>query len=250
MLVSRSFRLSRARILSYLDELAQTGSAAKSLYLPPGPQLTESGDTLDRALTIAAVPADLHQLVGRSQTGAVLFWGMARKCLLLPPFPVPDEHTAHGYDVGPLRSLLSHDFTVALVLVRLGAYSIGICQGSKLIDSKTGTGLVHSRHKKGGSSQGRFARHREKQIEQFLDRVCAHVREHIEPHARSVDYLVYGGARTTIISLRKQCPVLRQFEDRILGMMLDIREPRKAVLEQAVVSLWSTTVWEWCEEDL
>jgi len=236
-------------MLSYLEELALKERSGVSLYLPPGVELTGAVDTMDRVSTVADLPPDLDQLVARSQTGAVLFWGTASKCLILPPFPIAEGLVAESYDVGPLHSLLSQDFMVALVLVRLGAYSIGICQGTKLLDSKTGTGLVHSRHKKGGSSQARFARHREKQIEQFLNRVCVHAREHIEPHARSLDYLVYGGARGTILLLRKQCPFLRQFEDRILRMMLDIPEPRKAVLEQSVVSLWSTSVLEWCEGD-
>ena len=167
--------------------------------------------------------------------------------LVLPPFPIAEEYMTNGYDVEPLRSLLSHDFLIALVLVRLGAYSIGICRGTELIDSKTGTGLVHARHKKGGSSQARFARHREKQIEQFLIRVCGHAREHIEPHARSLDYLVYGGARTTILLLRKRCPFLSQFDDRILRMLLDIPDPRQAVLEKAIGTVWSTDVIEWRE---
>ena len=168
--------------------------------------------------------------------------------LVLPPFPIAEEYMTNGCDIEPLRSLLSHDFLIALVLVRLGAYSIGICRGTELIDSKTGTGLVHARHKKGGSSQARFARHREKQIEQFLIRVCGHAREQIEPHARSLDDLVYGGARTTILLLRKRCPFMNQFDDRILRMLLDIPDPRKVVLEKAVSTVWSTDVIEWCED--
>jgi peptide subunit release factor 1 (eRF1) len=169
--------------------------------------------------------------------------------LVLPPFPLSEEYITNGYDIGPLRSLLSHDFLIGLVLVRLGAYSVGICRGTELIGSKTGTGLVHARHKKGGSSQARFARHREKQIEQFLERVCGHVREHVEPHARSLDYLVYGGARTTILALRKRCLFLSQFDDRILRMLLDIPEPRQTVLEKAIGTIWATDVIEWCEKN-
>jgi peptide subunit release factor 1 (eRF1) len=181
--------------------------------------------------------------------GAAFFWSPPQAYLILPPFPIAEEYITDGYDIEPLRSLLSQDFLIALVLVRLGAYSIGVCRGTELIDSKTGTGLVHARHKKGGSSQARFARHRGKQIEQFLNRVCGHVRKHIEPHARSLDYLVYGGARTTILSLHKRCPFLNQFDDRILRMLLDIPEPRQAVLEKAIGTVWSTDVIEWCEDN-
>jgi hypothetical protein len=134
--------------------------------------------------------------------------------------------------------------------VRLGAYSIGILRGTELVDSKSGTGLVHARHKKGGSSQGRFARHRDKQIESFLTRVCGHVREYIEPQAKTLDYLVYGGARTTILLLQKQCPFLNQFDDRSLPMLLDIPEPRKTVLEESINNIWSSRVIEWYEDEI
>jgi peptide subunit release factor 1 (eRF1) len=237
-------------MLGFVDELATMEGGAVSLYLPRGTLLARVEDSLDKLVATAGLPPGMDEVIAGSETGAVLFWGPPKKYLVLPPFPVEEEYVNEGYDIGPLRSLLSHDFLITLVLVRLGAYGIGICQGTKLVDSKTGTGLVHARHKKGGSSQARFARHREKQIEYFLDRVCGHVREHVEPHARSLDYLVYGGARTTILSLRKRCPFRHQFENRTLRMLLDIPEPRKAVLEKALGKVWSTDVIEWCEDDL
>jgi peptide subunit release factor 1 (eRF1) len=236
-------------MLGLLDELAGTEGQAISVYLPQGTPQARIGNLLGKVLAATAVPSGMVEVIDGSEMGAALFWSPPQMYLVLPPFPIAEEYITNGYDVGPLRSLLSQDFLIALVLVRLGSYSIGVCRGTELIDSKTGTGLVHARHKKGGSSQARFARHREKQIEQFLVRVCGHVREHIEPHGRSLDYLVYGGARTTILSLRKQCPFLSQFEGRILRMLLDIPEPRQAVLEKAIGAVWSTDVIEWCQDN-
>jgi peptide subunit release factor 1 (eRF1) len=235
-------------MLGFLDELASTEGKAISLYLPHGMSQARVENLLGRVFAAAAIPPGVAEVMAGSGMGAAFFWSPPRTYLVLPPFPIVEEYITDSYDVGPLRSLLSQDFLIALVLVRLGAYSIGIYRGTELIYSKTGTGLVHPRHKKGGSSQARFARHREKQIEQFLARVCGHVQEHIEPHARSLDYLVYGGARTTILSLRKRCPFLSRFDDRILQMLLDIPEPRQAVLEKAIVTVWSSDVIEWCED--
>jgi hypothetical protein len=249
MLISKRFRLGRLKMLGFLDELASAEGKAVSLYLPKGVTEDRVEDLLGKvSATTATVPGAVETAVG-SEMGAAYFWGPTRTYLVLPPFPIVEEYAANGYDVEPLRSLLSHDYVVAIVLVRLGAYSIGICRGTELVDSKTGTGLVHARHKKGGSSQARFARHREKQIEQFLIRACSHLRERVEPHARSLDYLVYGGARTTILLLRKRCAFLNQFDDRILRMLLDIPEPRRPVLEKAVSTIWSTDIIEWCEDD-
>lgn len=236
-------------MLGFLDELASTEGKAVSLYLPQGATQDRVEDLLGKVFAASAIPLGVAEAAAGSETGAVFFSSSTQTYLVLPPFPIVEEYMTNGYDIEPLHSLLSHDFIIALVLVRLGAYSVGICRGTELIDSKTGTGLVHARHKKGGSSQARFARHREKQIEQFLIRVCGHVRRHIEPHARSLDYLIYGGARTTILLLRKRCPFLRQFDERILRMLLDIPEPRQPVLEKAIATIWSTDVIEWCEDN-
>jgi peptide subunit release factor 1 (eRF1) len=249
MLVSRELRLGRLKALGFLNELASTEGKAISMYLRAGLARAHVETRLEEVFGPVDIPPGIAETIAASKMGAVFFRSPLQMYLVMPPFPIKEEYVADGYDVGPLRSLLRHDFLIALVLVRLGAFSIGICQGTKVIDSKTGTGLVHARHKKGGSSQARFARHREKQIEEFLGRVCGHVRGHIEPHARSLDYLVYGGARTTILSLQKACPLLSQFNDRILRTLLDIPEPRRAVLEKAIDIIWSTGVIEWHQDN-
>jgi peptide subunit release factor 1 (eRF1) len=247
--MSKRYRLGRSKMLSFLNELAVTKGKAISLYIPQGTPQAGVENLLGRVFAATAIPPGVAEVITGSGMGAAFFWNPPQMYLILPPFPIAEEYIISGYDVEPLRSFLSQDFLIAIVLVRLGTYSIGICRGTELIDSKTGTGLVHARHKKGGSSQARFARHREKQIEQFLNRVCGHARERIEPHARSLDYIIYGGARTTILSLRKQCPFLSQFEERILRMLLAIPEPRQAVLEKTMGTIWSTDVIEWCEDN-
>ena len=249
MLAEKEWHLSRVKALGFLDKLASTEGKAISMYFPAGIAPARVETSLERVFSQVDIPSDIVEKITTSKMGAAFFSNQQQAYLVLPPFPVEEDHIAPGYDVEPLRALLGHDFLIALVLVRLGAFSIGICQGTNIIGSKTGTGLVHARHKKGGSSQARFARHREKQIEEFLGRVCGHVREHIEPHVRSLDYLVYGGARTTILTLRKRCPYLSQFDCRILRILLDLPEPRRAVLEKAIGAIWSTDVIEWCRDN-
>lgn len=249
MLVSRRFLLGRQKMLGFLDRLEEAGDKAGSLYVPSGLPLPEVEGLLKRVPGTRPVPPELAEMVARSGTGAVIFWDSSQRYLICPPFPIAELYFAQGYDVAPLRALLKRDFTVALVLVRLGAYAVGVCQGERLVTSKVGTGLVHARHKQGGSSQHRFERHRDKQIESFLTRVCSHAREHLEPHARTLDYITYGGARTTILSLRKRCPFLQQFDNHILPPLLDIPDPRQAVLETAIARVWSSSVTEWGEGD-
>ena len=232
-------------MFGFLDELETTDSEAVSLYLSPGLSLPEIEELINKIPIPLTTTLDIVHLAVDSPTGSVLFWGKSRKCLVSPPFPITEKYIAHGNNAKPLRSILNQNFSTALVLVRLGAYAIGICRGEELVISKTGTGLVHARHKKGGSSQQRFQRRRDNQIHHFLTRVCGHLQEHLEPHKLSLDYLVYGGSRTTLDSLRKLCPFLRQFENRTLPPLLDIPKPRSAVLKTAVNEIWETNITEW-----
>jgi hypothetical protein len=248
MLASRRFSLSRTKVLGFLDELEAANGSARSLYIASGLSHPQVEDALKELLETPEIAATMAELAASSATGAVIFWGPSRKCLISPPFPIAEKYSAQGYAVEPLRALLRHDFTVAIILVRLGAYAIGLCRGESIIASKVGTGLVHGRHKKGGSSQQRFRRHREKQIESFLNRVCCHINEKLESQARTLDYLVYGGARTTILSLRKRCPFLQQFDYRTLAPLLDMPDPRQAVLEKAAKRVWLSNLVEWYGE--
>ncbi|MFC1860804.1 Vms1/Ankzf1 family peptidyl-tRNA hydrolase [Chloroflexota bacterium] len=248
MLKSRRLLLTRRKMLDFLDKLEAEGDNAVTLYLPSRWTAADIEDMLGKVPDKVALPQDIIELAARFETGSALFWGSSRKCLVLPPFPISEKSIATGFHLKPLYSMLNKDFTIALILVRLGAYAVGIFRGEELVTSKVGTGLVHGRHKKGGSSQRRFERHREKQIESFLSRVCIHVRERLEPDARSLNYITYGGAWTTILLLRKRCTFLCRFDDRTLPPLLDIPEPRQPVLEASIGQVWSSSVLEWYED--
>ncbi len=230
--------LNRRRMLAWLEGLKGTAETG-TLYLPAG--AVPPGDY--------GLPADLVKIASASGTGSVLFIDPGHAYVVLPPFPVSDTACTRGCSPERLRAALNHDHTIGVVLVRLGAYGVGVCRGETLLASKVGTGLVHSRHRQGGSSANRFRRHREKQIEGFMTRVCDHVNEIMLPHARALDFLVYGGAWNTILSLQKQCRFLGQLKAVTLPPLLDIPDPRQPVLEAAVERVWSSTVleWEWEE---
>lgn len=247
MLVPTHFELSRSRLLAFLDELEKTDDTARSIYLPPSQPLSRVEDLLRNIVGTDEIHTDLAALSSGSETGAVVFWGVSRRSLVLPPFPIYEQYLTFGYDVDPLRSLLQQDFIVGLILIRMGAFAVGVCHGEELIASKVGTGLIHARHRKGGSSQRRFERHREKQVEQFVLRVCGHIQKHLGTYARALDYVIYGGARTTILELRKRCSFLSQFDNRALPPILDIPEPRQVVLEGSVSKVWSSKIVDWRE---
>ncbi len=248
-LISRKRTLSRSKTLEFLDGLAGSGGEALRFCIPHN--LTHA-EIHNHVRTVPAHPdtcQEIAEIAGRSATGSAIFWSPEAKYLVLPPFPITQKNLTDSIAIEHLHSLLSHDYLLAIMLVRLGSYAVGVCRGEKLLSSKVGTGLVHIRHRKGGSSSQRFARHRDKQIEYFLTRVCQHAREHIEPHVKSLDYIVYGGARTTIQLLQKHCPLLGNLNKPELPPLLDIPEPRQPVLVSAVSRAWSSNVIEWREND-
>jgi hypothetical protein len=235
-------------MLDFLEKLSVTpDEELTTLYLPPHLPTSELESLLSEVPAPPDIPAGLTNITCRSITGAVIFWSNQNNYLVIPPFTIIEKNITRSLDIKPLRSMLSREYLIGLVLVRLGSYAIGLCRDEKLVSSKVGTGLVHGRHRQGGSSAHRFERHRDKQIEYFLTRVCRHAREHLEPYVKSMDYIVYGGARTTILLLQKRCPLLGKLETPTLPPLLDIPEPRQAVLETAVNRVWSSTVYEWQE---
>ena len=246
-LISKKFFLRRTKMLEFLAELEKTpGPAARTVYLPSGLSVPEIENLLGTVHFEKTLPKDLPQIAEHSRTGAALFWGNVRKCLVLPPFPIKEKLVFPGYVTDRLRLLLKSDFKIGLILVHLGSYAVGLCQGEKLINSKVGTGLVHGRHRQGGSSQMRFQRRREKQAQEFLDRVCLHARERLETEAKLLDYVIYGGPRQTVLRLQKRCPFLSQFEERALPP-LEVPALRQKVLETTVVRIWSSGIIEWQE---
>lgn len=247
MLQSSRRKLTRQRLLRLLEEIEAAPGPAASLYLPPGSPRPDVEKTLAAALKPEEPPPGLAEAIARSTTGAALFWGEPHRCLVLPPFPIIYSRVFTGYDVEPLRALLKQELTLALVLVRLGAYALGVFHGERLLSSKVGTGNVHARHRQGGSSAHRFERHREKQMEYFFERLCGHAREHIEPYLQQIAYVLYGGERFTVAALQKQCPFLQRLEGRTLERLLNVREPKQAALESAIADAWSSGVVEWGE---
>jgi len=240
--------LGRNRTIELLRKLELVSKGGTSIYAPP-----ETGD--DSLLPAVAVnlPEELKQVTSKSTTGFVLFLnhgpGFMQTTLVLPPFPVKNIIVNDYIDIKPLESLIGNDYFIGIILIRMGAFAVGIAHGETIISSKISGGCIHGRHRQGGSSAARFARHREKQIELFFTRACGYTREHIEPHTRKMDYIIYGGARTTINTFKKQCSLLAKIPAPQLAPYLDIAQPRQQVLEETVVRLYSSRVIQWRQDN-
>ena len=245
----KRYTVSRARTLDFLEGLSSFSTKnGASIYWPPAAPPVELEKQLIEIGNSPGISLEAGKLAAGSGTGAIFFRNDDISCLVTPPFPVPEKGVFGSIRTEGVRSLLNRDYFIALVLVRLGSYGIGVCRGEKLIARKVGTGLVHGRHRQGGSSAHRFERHRDKQIEYFMTRVCRHAREQIEPYLKSLDFIVYGGARTTVLTLQKQCDFLGKLDTPTLPPLFDIPDPRRSVLESALDRIWSSSIVEWRED--
>jgi hypothetical protein len=148
---------------------------------------------------------------------------------LAPPAGSTDDPAAV---LEALHAHLAVPRRVGVVLVRLGGYSIGVAVDGVVESSTTGARLVHGRNRKGGSSSGRFARRRDNQARVALDAAGDAVARFLLPVADTLDAVVLGGDAAALDDLRadrRLAALLARAEPRVL----DVPEPRRAVLDEA-----------------
>ena len=235
--------VSAARLRRMLDGLsADAGTGVvSSLYVAPG----DSPDPRVMADTgWAAHIAELGDKVMRDGCGFAGLRVDGRGLLISPPFPVTETFLATDWDETPLRHILDAGFTVGVVLVRLGRFSVAVFRGGELQDSKTDSRYVKGKHQAGGTSQLRYTRVREGQIKRLYDKVCQETRAHLMPPAAQLDYLLLGGERFTLNGLLKECPALTALQPITLKRRLNIRDPKRDTLPQVASMLTESRAWE------
>jgi len=229
---------SRRRLLRLLDDLDSTPPAdqGETIALPAGTELPA------QALSAHREREFIGDHARRSETGALVFASRESTVVVSPPFPVTESFRAEGYRTEPLRALLNRSHRVAVVLLRLGGYAIGVCEGDQLVASRNDSRFVKNRHRKGGQSQRRFDRIREKQIHELFEHLCEDARLRLEPYTNRLDFLVYGGDRHTVQSFLKECRFLREYPVPVLPRFLTVPEPRHETLERLPALLTSSRV--------
>ncbi len=116
-----------------------------------------------------------------------------------------------------------------VLLVRKGGFAIARLSGPALGESKTGQRHVQGRTKAGGQSQQRFARRRDNQARQAYEAAADHA-------ARILGTLdgvaITGGDRSAVEEVLAD---RRLVGVRVVGPWLSVPDPRRGVLEQAIL---------------
>ena len=185
----------------------------------------------------------LGPTVAGSDTGLGGLRAGAEALVVIPPFPILDDHLTPTWDIAPLLALPAADYTVGVVLLRLGRYLVAVYHGNRVLSSKTDTRYVKGRHHAGGTSQKRFQRIREGQIHRLYDKACTVVEGQFAPYSQQLDYILLGGERFTLNGFLRECPYLEQYRGIILGRRLNIRHPKHDTLEQVAGMLRESLVY-------
>jgi hypothetical protein len=124
---------------------------------------------------------------------------------------------------------------LGLLLARKGAVAVGIADGEELITSKVDTHYVQGRTAAGGWSQQRFARRRDNQARAAAADGAGIAGRILLPEVRTIAALVAGGDRSAVDAILA-APQLAAVAALRTGRLLDVPEPRHAVLISAVAA--------------
>ena len=254
--VTNRWRRDRMRLVKMLADPLTASKYSSSLYLTPGSCEAVLTDRREGLLT-GGMRADMAEIVETTkpgETGLCLFAEPDGYLAVVPPFAIEADHEARAFEPGPLIDLLERDRTVLVVLVRLGHYSIGLLHGDKVLASKSGTRHVKNRHRKGGSSQRRFERSRERLMREFFDKVCVEARRLLEgepqkqgappPTGKMPQYVIYGGEAQTVRGFRERCEYLERLKAPALARLLPVDRPGHKVMQAMGADIYSSaTLW-------
>lgn len=151
-----------------------------------------------------------------------------------PPFPPVG---------GDLLDHVARARVIGVLLVRLGGHAAGVFRGRRLLDSKVGARPVHGRHRKGGSSSGRFARRRAGQARVALA-AAADVAARVlraPAEAGELEAVVLGGDRAALATVLED-PRLPTVRALAVERVLSVPDPRLSVLEATPDAFLATIV--------
>jgi hypothetical protein len=161
-----------------------------------------------------------------------------------PPFSLAHEGEYDVLRVEPLLEALEAAPRVAVLLVRLGGYAVGVFEGERLVASKVGTRFVKGRHKKGGSSSNRFRRRRGEQERELVDAAASEAARVLEPWRGRVEHVALGGDRSAVSRVLASRADLAWLQPLALERFFDVPEPRLRVLEALPYQLYAAKVVE------
>ncbi len=165
----------------------------------------------------------------------------ARIAVPFPPLHPTDPGSDAGVLVAELAAHVLRPRRIGVLLVRLGGHAAGIVDDGRILTSKVGSRQVHGRSAAGGWSQQRFARRREGQVRVAHAAASEVAVVHLLPDIDRLDAVVVGGDRRAIEAVLAD-PRLAPLRRLVTPGLLDVPDPRKAVLDAVVPRLGAVRI--------
>jgi hypothetical protein len=151
-----------------------------------------------------------------------------------------DRPYAGAADPAALAAVVTAPGRWGVLLVRKGGFAVARLRGAELVEHKIGQRHVQGRTKAGGQSQQRFARRRDNQAREAYDAAAGHAARLLGPPHR-LEALVTGGDRSAVAAVLED-DRLASLRDLVVTRWLAVPDPRRAVLDQAVLDAQSVEV--------
>jgi Actinobacteria/chloroflexi VLRF1 release factor len=148
------------------------------------------------------------------------------------------EAYAGPADASALTAAVTMPVRWGILLVRKGGFAVATVEHGSIAASKVGQRHVQGRTKAGGQSQQRFARRRDNQARQAYEAAADHAARIL---SGGLDAMVLGGDRQAVEQVLED-PRLRHLAAIRVDPWLAVPDPRRGVLEQAVVDGSSVAV--------
>jgi hypothetical protein len=174
--------------------------------------------------------------------GAVRIESESENLVVRPSFGLAHTGSFETVHVAPLLDEIARDHLVAVVLVRLGGYAVGVFDGEELVVSKTDSRFVKNRHKQGGSSANRFRRRRDEQAKALIEEAAEVAARVLTPWQGRARFAALGGDRTAIDRVLAEKRELAWLRERSLSRFFTVQEPRRRVLDALPYDLYAVQV--------
>ena len=165
-----------------------------------------------------------------------------RRLSVRPSFGLRHEGTYDDVHVRPLLEEIARDHVVAVLLVRLGGYAVGVFEGERLVASKVGARFVKNRHKKGGSSANRFRRRREEQARALVEEAADVAVTVLGSWRDRAEFAALGGDRAAVEATLRARADLAWLRERAIGRFLTVTEPRRLTLDALPYDLYAVEI--------
>jgi hypothetical protein len=164
-----------------------------------------------------------------------------------PPFGLAHEAAYDRVRLAPLFEAVAEDHLVAVLLVRLGGFVAGVLDGEEVVASKVGSRFVKGRHKKGGSSSGRFRRRRGEQERALHGAAAETAARVLGPWRERAEFAALGGDRAAVDAVLAAEPELEWLRERAHPRFFPVPDPRLRVLEALPYELYAVEIWNGSE---